>query len=180
MKQTVAAGGYATAPTITANPGYEFAGWTRALGPVNVHNYTITATYRAKNCGVTFNIGAKGKHTGGGAAKQTIGFGGRVTNPPAVKGYAGWKFLGWDGNIASITRGTTFNAQYDIPVCTATFVIDGKKGRHIGGGDMKQSLTYGGSPVPAGVKPKAGYTVSGWSPAGGPMTKSQTYTAVFR
>ena len=182
MKQTVAAGGYATAPTITANPGYEFAGWTRALGPVNVHNYTITATYRAKSCGVTFNIGAKGKHTGGGAAKQTIGFGGRVTNPPAVKGYAGWKFLGWDGNIASITRSTTFNAQYDIPVCTATFVIDGSKGRHIGGGDMKQSLTYGGSPVPPGVKgyKDKGYTFSGWSPAVGPMTKSQTYTAVFK
>ena len=179
MKQTVAAGGSATAPTITPNPGYDFIGWDMPLGPVNEHNYTITARYSPKNCGVTFDVGSKGRRMGGGAAKQTIPFGGGVATPPTVKGYDGWKFLGWDYNISCITRGITATAQYDVPICAATFVIDGAKGRHIGGGNMKQSVAYGNSPIPPGVKPYPGHTFKGWSPAIGGMTRSQTYTALF-
>jgi len=42
-------------------------------------------------------------------------------------------------------------------------------------------LAYGNSPVPPGVKgyKDKGYTFVGWSPAIAPMTRSQTYTAVF-
>ena len=100
---------------------------------------------------------------------------------PEVKGYDGWKFLGWDFDVSCVTRSITATAQYEVPVCTATFVIDGAKGRHVGGGDMKQSLAYGNSPVPPGVKgyKDKGYTFVGWSPAIAPMTRSQTYTAVF-
>ena len=179
LKQTVSAGGTAAAPTITPYPGYDFIGWDKALGPINEHNYAITALYRAKDCGVTFDPGSKGKRTGGGAAKQTIPFGGGVANPPVVKGYDGWKAIGWDRNVSLVTRSTTFAEQYDIPICAATFVIDSAKGRHIGGGAMKQSVGYGNSPVPPGVKPYAGHVFKGWSPAVGAMTKSQTYTAIF-
>lgn len=58
------------------------------------------------------------------------------------------------------------------------FVLIGG-GRCVGGGDMKQSLSYGTSPVPPGVSANAGYVFKGWSPAIGAMKKSQTYTAVF-
>ena len=179
MKQTVAAGGYASLPTIAAHPGYEFTGWNRPLGPVTEHNYTITAQYRPRDCGVTFDAGTKGRRMGGGAAKQTVQFGGGVANPPDVRGYDGWKALGWDMNIACVTRSVTATEQYAIPICAATFVIDGAKGRHIGGGAMKQSVGYGNSPVPPGVKPYSGHAFKGWSPAIGGMTKSQTYTALF-
>ena len=180
MKQTVEYGSYAIEPVVQAYPGYIFKGWNKTLGPLKVHNYTITARYVPANCAVTFNIGSKGRHVGGGDMKQTVPFGGKVSNPPGVKAADGWTFLGWDGNISLITRSVTFTAQYDKPVCTATFVIDGKKGRHVEGGDMKQSLAYGNSPVPPGVKANAGYTFKGWSPAIGGMTRSQTYTAVFK
>ena len=179
MKQTVAAGGYASAPTVAAYPGYEVTGWSKPLGPVNEHNYTITALYRPKDCGVTFDPGTKGRRVGGGAAKQTVQFGQGVVDPPMVRGYDGWKAIGWDANIALVTRSVTATEQYSVPVCAATFVNDNTKGRHIGGGAMKQSVGYGNSPVPPGIKPYAGHVFKGWSPAVGAMTKSQTYTALY-
>ena len=180
MKQTVKYGDYAVEPVVQAYPGYVFKGWNKSLGPIEMHNYTITARYVPANCSVTFNVGAKGRHVGGGDMKQTVPFGGKVSNPPGVKAADGWRFLGWDSNLSLITRSITVTAQYDKPVCTATFVIDVEKGRHVEGGDMKQSLAYGNSPVPPGVKTNAGYTFTGWSPAIGGMTKSQTYTAAFK
>ena len=179
MKQAISYGGYATAPTIQAYPGWRFIGWDKSTGPI-YDNTAITAQYVAGNCGVTFDAGSKGRHVGGGNMKQTIPFGGRVTNPPGIKANTGYKFLGWDGNLNLITRSVTMTAQYDVGAYTATFVIDSSKGRHVGGGNMKQTVAYKNSPAPPGVRAKAGYVFKGWSPAISGMTRNQTYTAVFQ
>ena len=180
MKQAVPYGSYATNPTIQAYPGWVFTGWDKPNGPIT-DNTAITALYRGKDCGVTFDAGAKGYHSGGGGMKQTIPFCGKVTNPPGIKAYEGWKFLGWEGgNLNFISRSVTFTAVYDVAPYTATFVIDTSKGRHVGGGAMKQTVSYKNSPAPPGVRAKAGYVFKGWSPAISGMTKNQTYTAVFQ
>ena len=178
MKQAVQYGGYATAPTIEAYPGWDFKGWDKPLGPIT-DNTAITAQYVGRNCGVTFDAGSKGRHVGGGNMKQTIPFSGKVTNPPGIKANTGYKFLGWNGNLNLITRSVTMTAQYDIGAYTATFVIDTSKGRHVGGGNMKQTVAYKNSPAPPGVRGKNGYVFKGWSPAISGMTKNQTYTALF-
>ena len=179
MKQAISYGGYATAPTIQAYPGWRFQGWDKSTGPI-YDNTAITAQYVGGNCGVTFDAGSKGRHVGGGNMKQTIPFGGKVTNPPGIKANTGYKFLGWDGNLNLVTRSVTMTAQYDVGAYTATFVIDTSKGRHVGGGNMKQTVAYKNSPAPPGVRAKPGYVFKGWSPAISGMTKNQTFTAVFQ
>ena len=128
--QTVAHGGTATAPTVTANTGWVFAGWDKAFNTIT-SNLAVNAVYTAQTYTVTFNLDGKGTRTGGGALTQTIIHGSTAT-APTVTANTGWVFTGWDKAFNNITSTLTVNAQYTLQAYTVTFNLD-SKGTRTGG-----------------------------------------------
>ena len=112
--QAIEHGGAATAPEVQANAGWVFTGWnTQAFASNVTAPLTVNALYSKATYTVTFNLGAHGTRTGGGAATQTIEHGGAAT-APEVQANAGWVFSGWDTHAfaANVTAPLTVNAVY--------------------------------------------------------------------
>jgi len=61
---------------------------------------------------LTFDLGAHGARTGGGALTQQVPDGGAATAPTFTVA-AGWSFLGWDAEFAEVTSDLNVTAQYE-------------------------------------------------------------------
>ncbi len=115
--------------------GYTFIGWwtgdngtgtqvAAARLVSTTENHTLYAKWIVSNYTVNFDLTDRGTRTGGGALTQTIEHGNSATSP-AVSGYSGWTFTGWDRTFDNITANLAVTAQWliDPPVIGGPPVI---------------------------------------------------------
>lgn len=183
--ETVASGGNATPPSVSARTGYAFTGWNGTYQNVT-SNRTITATYAAKTSALTFNAnGGSGTMTTGKVATYGQAMPTGIALPTRT-GYTftgffdatsgGTKYYNAAGTSAQTwnkdtTSGTTLYAQWTVNTYTVTFDANG--------GSVPTSTTtvtygsaYGTLPTPT----LAGYTFAGWWTAvsGGTLVTAST------
>jgi uncharacterized repeat protein (TIGR02543 family) len=196
--ETVIEGNSPTAvPTVTANSGYTFTGWssdggTTLLTKTEVEStsvtgaVTYTAQYTQNTYVVTYAAGAHGTLNGG--SSETVIEGNSPTAVPTVTASSGYTFAGWSSDGGStlltktevestpVTGAVTYTAQYT----QNTYVVTYAAGAHgtLNGGSS-ETVIEGNSPtaVPT-VTASNGYTFTGWSSDGGTtlLTKTQVET----
>ncbi|MBD3920983.1 InlB B-repeat-containing protein [Paenibacillus sp. PR3] len=193
--ETVAEGSKpASVPTVTANSGYTFAGWSSDGGTTLLTNaqveattvntaITYTAYYTQITHVVTYAAGTHGTLSGG--TSETVAEGDSPASVPTVTPNSGYTFAGWssDGGTTLLTNAqvevTTVNAAitYTAYYTQITHVVTYAAGTHgtLSGG-TSETVAEGSSPlaVPT-VAPNSGYTFAGWSSDGGTtlLTKAQ-------
>ncbi|AQQ09365.1 Internalin-A precursor [Sedimentisphaera cyanobacteriorum] len=173
--QEVEEGDSATAPTIEADEGWEFAGWDTAFDNVT-SDLTVTATYTAiPQYTVTFDPGANGTITSGDAV-QTV-YEGEDADAPTVTANAGWEFTGWDTDFTNVTSDITVTAEYTEEIYTVTF-MPGANGT-ITSGDTEQTVAYGGAATAPTVEADEGWEFAGWDTAFDNVTSDLTVTATY-
>ena len=92
--------------------GWDFLGWD-VTGVYNqTGDITVTAQWARSDRTVTFDIGAHGTRTGGGALTQTVVWG-EAAESPTITADVGWVFTGWEADISQITESITVTAQYE-------------------------------------------------------------------
>ena len=172
--QTINYGGNATAPTITANPGWTFTGWDTAFTNVTT-NLSVTAQYSQITYTVTFTAGTHGI-INSGTAVQMINYGGNATAPTTTANL-GWTFTGWDTAFTNVTTNLTVTAQYSQITYTVTFT----SGTHgiINSGTAVQTINYGGNATAPTITANPGWTFTGWDTAFTNVTSNLTVTAQY-
>ena len=172
--QTINYGGNATAPTITANPGWTFTGWDTAFTNVTT-NLSVTAQYSQITYTVTFTAGTHGI-INSGTAVQTINYGGNAT-APTITANPGWTFTGWDTAFTNVTSNLTVTAQYNINTYTITF----SAGAHgiINSGTAVQTINYGGNAVAPTLTINPGWFFNRWDKSFTNVTSNFTVNALF-
>jgi hypothetical protein len=173
--QTIPYGGNATAPTITANPGWTFTGWDTAFTNVTA-NLTVTAQYSQITYTVTFSAGTHGALLYGNNI-QPINYGGTAVSP-IVTADQGWKFTGWDRPLTNITAYTVITAQYSQIQYTVTFVV-GDHG-NLDSGNAVQAVIFGAAADAPVVSPNSGWVFTGWDSSFNNITGDITVTAQYR
>ncbi|MFA4837722.1 MAG: InlB B-repeat-containing protein, partial [Dehalococcoidia bacterium] len=176
LVQTVAHGGAAIAPEVQANEGWTFTGWDKAFTNVT-SDLTVTAQYTQITHTVTFNLGAHGTRTGGGALVQTVAHGSAAT-APEVQANEGWTFTGWDKAFTNVTSDLTVAAQYTQITYTVTFNL-GTHGIRTGGGALVQTMAHGSAATAPEVQANEGWTFTGWDKAFTNATSDLTVTAQY-
>ena len=172
--QTINYGGNATAPTITANPGWTFTGWDTAFTNVTT-NLSVTAQYSQITYTVTFTAGTHGI-INSGTAVQMINYGGNATAPTTTAN-PGWTFTGWDTAFTNVTSNLTVTAQYNINTYTITF----SAGAHgiINSGTAVQTINYGGNAVAPTLTINPGWFFNSWDKSFTNVTSNFTVNALF-
>ena len=168
--QTINYGGNATAPTITANPGWTFTGWDTAFTNVT-SNLTVTAQYNINTYTITFNAGAHGT-IASGTAVQTINYGGNAVAPTLTIN-PGWFFNRWDKSFTNVTSNFTVNALF-IPEIEVVTFAPGMHGALLNGNTV-QPLNYNGTAVAPIVTANPGWTFTGWDK---PLNNINSYTLI--
>ena len=92
--------------------GWDFLGWDVTGVYYQTGDITVTAQWARSDRTVTFDIGAHGTRTGGGALTQTVVWG-EAAESPSITADVGWVFTGWDADISQITESITVTAQYE-------------------------------------------------------------------
>ncbi len=168
--QTINYGGNATAPTITANPGWTFTGWDTAFTNVT-SNLTVTAQYNINTYTITFSAGAHGI-INSGTAVQTINYGGNAVAPTLTIN-PGWFFNRWDKSFTNVTSNFTVNALF-IPEIEVVTFAPGMHGALLNGNTV-QPLNYNGTAVAPIVTANPGWTFTGWDK---PLNNINSYTLI--
>ena len=124
--QSVNHGSAATAPTVAANAGCTFTGWSRAFSNIT-ENTRVMALYYFSICTVTFVEGANGTITGNKV--QTVNNGASTSEVTAVPS-SGYHFVNWSGSlygtanpliIQNVTTPMTITANFamnDVQIVT--------------------------------------------------------------
>ncbi|WP_269800915.1 InlB B-repeat-containing protein [Aliidiomarina celeris] len=141
---------------------YGFAFKSFVLSPV-VSSYTVS-----------FDLNG-GTRIGGGALSQTVNAGAAATaptlNPPVGK-----SFTSWSTSFSNVQSNLNVVAQYADIQYTVDFNLNG--GTHTGGGNLVQSVPYGGAAVEPQVT-RPGYTHTGWDVSFNSVTSNLTVTAQY-
>ncbi len=172
--QTVAHGGAAVAPVITANIGWIFTGWDIAFNNVT-SNLTVTALYTQQTYTVTFLSGTNGAITGGSAV-QTVAYGSAAV-APVITANTGWIFTGWDMAFNNVTSNLTVTALYTQQTYTVTF-LPGTNGAITGGSEV-QTVAHGSAAVAPVITANTGWIFTGWDMAFNNVTSNLTVTALY-
>ncbi|ARN57167.1 GLUG motif-containing protein [Sedimentisphaera salicampi] len=173
--QDIPYGGSATAPTVEANEGWEFASWDTAFDNVT-SDITVTATYsEVPQYTVTFDAGANGSVTAGDAV-QTV-YEGEDAVEPTIEASEGWEFIGWDVDFTNVQSDLTVTAEYTEEIYTVTFAA-GANGT-ITAGDEVQNIPYGGSATAPTVEANEGWEFASWDTAFDNVTSDITVTATY-
>ena len=179
---TVSTEEYATGATIVApadpsKTGYNFAGWSPAVGTMGSADITFNATWTAKSYNVTY--------INDGATHQTlpVSFDNAYTLPVAPT-KLGHEFAGWvdaQGNAMpakhTVDADVTYYAKWNAGTYTATFKANG--GTFANGSDTYTVDVVFGQAITAPAAPtKTGNNFLGWTPEVGNMTaEGMTFTA---
>ena len=83
-------------------------------------NEALTATFTTVAYDVTFDAGAHGAFSGGGAAVQRVPHGEGAETPEVVPA-AGYRFTGWNADISNVTGDVTATAQYEAIPYSITY-----------------------------------------------------------
>jgi hypothetical protein len=111
LVQTVAGGQAAIAPAIQVEEGWVFEGWNTSSFSKVTRDLTVTARYSKATYDISFDLGAYGNRTGGGALDQTV-IHGQAAVAPTVEAIADWLFIGWDMEFDNITSELVVEARY--------------------------------------------------------------------
>lgn len=115
LTQSVEYGSSAVAP-VCERVGYDFAGWDKSFSNVT-SDLTVRALWGVlPSFTVTFDLGAYGQRTGGGALVQTIVQGGSAVAPTVSSTNGFLTFAGWDKSLTNIQSNTTIKAVYNSQV----------------------------------------------------------------
>ncbi|WP_309399388.1 FG-GAP repeat protein [Cerasicoccus maritimus] len=155
-------------------PTYAFVGWDTDFSSVT-SDLTVTAQYLPIHT-VTFDLGVKGTHGGGGELVQSI-IDGQSATAPIVTDSVDWHFTGWDLDFSSVSADLTVTAQY-VPLYTVTFALNGQ-GTHIGGGELIQSIIDGQSATTPLVSDSVDWHFAGWDVDFSSVTADLTITAQY-
>jgi uncharacterized repeat protein (TIGR02543 family) len=118
---------FPTAPTVTANSGWTFTGWSPSPLPTTVtKSATYTAQYTQNNYTITFDLAGKGI-TSNQTVFENKHYGDAFPTSPTVIANSGWTFTGWSPSPlpTKVTGSATYTAQY-TPNYTITFDLAGK------------------------------------------------------
>lgn len=157
----------ATATSQTTQYSYAFSSWSVSDGDTVDSNITITATFSrtTRSYDVTFNMQEHGE----AITKQTIAYGGTVTQPSPAPEATGYTFGGWykesscsnvwNFNTDTVSGTTVLYAKWTINNYTVSFDLNG----HEGSAPASQTISYGGkaaepSPAPTDTQ----YNFVGW------------------
>ena len=80
----------------------------------------LSATFTTAAYDVTFDAGAHGAFSGGGAAVQRVPHGEAAVAPTVVPA-AGYRFTGWNADTSNVTGNVTTTAQYEAIPYTITY-----------------------------------------------------------
>ena len=83
-------------------------------------NEALAATFTTAAYDVSFDAGAHGAFTGGGAVAQRVPYGGDAV-VPTVAPDAGWRFTGWSANPSNVTGNVSAVAQYEAIAYAITY-----------------------------------------------------------
>ena len=160
----------ATAPTPPDLDGKLFSGWSVSFTAVTT-DLTVVAQYQTAYT-VTF-LGKDGETLS--AVKVVAGQ--TVTAPEAPTIY-GFRFIGWDTSLESISANTTIKAQYEeLILHTVTFL--GKNGENL----KTEIVEDGASAIPPTPTSYEGFRFTGWDKAydtvKGDLTVTATYVQVI-
>jgi len=112
-------------PTVAADEGYSFTGWTPSLPSTVTAAGTYTATFTINTYDVTFKTTTGGTIDGGTAdiVKKDVDHGTQMsTIAPAAVADHGYTFDGWSPALpATVTTAATYTAQFTINQYTMTF-----------------------------------------------------------
>ncbi len=164
-------------PTVTGNPGWEFAGWDTTPSTTVTGSEVYTAQYTQIPYEVTFDL------AGCGTSTDTLTFDpvyyGDTIVVPTVTGNPGWEFSGWDTTPSTTVTGSlVYTAQYTHIPYEVTFDLAGC-------GTSTDTLTfdpvyYGDAIVVPTVTGNPGWEFSGWDTTPSTtVTGSLVYTAQY-
>lgn len=152
---------FPTEPTVTADAGYTFTGWSPSPLPATVTGTaTYTAQYTEIDYTVTYDLG-----TNGDSDETKVFPGLHYGNPtpaaPNVTADNGYTFIGWKpAREATVTGDVTYTAQYNTNEYTVKYDL----GTHGDSDDTKEftGLLYGQStPAEPNVTADNGWTFTG-------------------
>ncbi|HOP11216.1 MAG TPA: InlB B-repeat-containing protein [Oscillospiraceae bacterium] len=174
-------------PTVTANEGYTFTGWTPALPGTVTSAGTYTANFSLNTYDVTFKTTTGGTINGGTAdvVRSNVNHGTSMsTITPTVAADEGYTFTGWTPALpGTVTSAGTYTANFTLNTYDVTFKTT--TGGTINGGTadiLRSGVNHGTSmsTITPTVAADEGYTFTGWTPAlPGTVTAAGTYTANF-
>lgn len=175
IQQLVLYGESAVAPGVAANDGWAHTGW--APGFTNVtSDISSVAQYSKTGFLVTFNIGAHGTHSGGGALVQMVPAGQGAT-APGVTPNTGYTFTGWDADFSHVLADMTVTASYSpLPL---TIIFNPTTFGTITSGSAVQNILAGESVTAPGITAKPGWVFIGWNKSLENLVESTTITAQY-
>jgi len=180
---TVSEAEYATgaaieAPADPSKTGYNFAGWSPAVGTMGSADITFNATWTAKSYTVTY--------INGDATHQTlpVSFDNAYTLP-VEPGKLGHEFAGWvdaQGNAMpakhTVDANVTYYAKWNAGTYTATFKANGGVFAANGSDTYTVDVVFGQKITAPAAPTKTGNNFLGWTPEVGNMTaEGMTFTA---
>ena len=160
------------APSVTANVGWTFTGWSPAVADKVTSTVVYNAQYTQNVYTVTFNVGANGT-TSDTVTYTGLHFGDAFPAAPNVTAKAGWTFTGWPTMPATVIGNATFNAAYTRNSYIVTFVDF--NGNILG----TDTVFYGEDATPPAPPSREGYTFTGWSAGYNNITSAVTLTAQY-
>jgi uncharacterized repeat protein (TIGR02543 family) len=111
LVQNIDHGSGAIAPTVTANSGYIFTGWSSSFSNVT-SALIVNAQYSIDTINsYTVNFVTDERGTGNGELVQLVNEGSSA-NEPGITPAVGWEFIGWDLASDNVTSDLTVTAMY--------------------------------------------------------------------
>lgn len=163
--QRVSSGLSGTPVTAISNQGSHFVMWSDGVPDATredrVFNYyfTVIAIFATDIFDVTFDEGAYGTRTGGGALIQNVKYGTSAI-PPIMTPDEGWEFTGWSSSIDFVTANIAVTAIYHRKPYTITYQAE----EHgVIAGVNPQTVYHGGSSSMVTAVADTGYHFASWS-----------------
>ncbi len=182
LVQVVIYGGDAVAPIFDVEAGWTFTGWDTPFTNVT-SDRTVSAQYSQIEYSLTINV------TGSGAVDRSNP---GPYNPNDVVQLtavpdAGWSFQAWSGDLSgsnnpeniTIDGAKTVTATF-INTNTYTVTFDlGTHGTRTGGGELVQTVIYGGGAAAPIFDVESGWTFTGWDAVFTNITSNLMVTALY-
>jgi hypothetical protein len=184
LTQTVNHESGASAPTVTANPGWTFTGWDKTFSSITTDT-SVTAQYAM----VTYTISASAGPNGSITPKGTVTLNHGTNQSFTVAANANYHVsdvlvdavsvgAGASYQFTNITAPHTISANFAINTHEVTFNLEGK-GTRTGGGELSQTVNHESGANAPTVTANAGWTFTGWDKTFDSITADAIITAQY-
>ena len=181
LVQTIPYGGDAVAPTFDVEAGWTFTGWDADLTNIT-SDLPATAQYSQAYSLAVYVVG-NGVVTLSNPGPYSNG---EVVQLTAIPD-AGWAFEAWSGDLGGNTNpeSITINGAQSVTatfINTTTYTVTfglGTHGTWTGGGELEQTVPYGGDAVAPIFEVEAGWAFTGWDKVFTNITSDLTVAAQY-